>query len=71
MTDIKTKSRGLLTTRQLAIKWNCCERTVRRKIERGELGVVYLSDHMVRIPESEAERVEEARMMPAKVGGAS
>jgi excisionase family DNA binding protein len=57
----QTNTRGeqaerLLTVRELADQWKCCTRTVSRKIDRGEIEVVRLSDNMVRIRESVAEK---------------
>ena len=46
----------LLTYGETANLWKCCVRTIARKVERGEIEVVRLSDNMVRIRESVAAK---------------
>jgi excisionase family DNA binding protein len=55
----------LLTVRQIAEAWACCERTVRRKIDRGELRAVWLSPGAVRVSETEAARYVAQRAIVA------
>ena len=50
------RAERLLTRRELADRWQCCTRTIDRKIEKNEIEVVRLSDNMVRIRESVAAK---------------
>jgi hypothetical protein len=61
----------LFTLRELADRWKCCTRTIVRKIDRGEIETVQLSDNMVRIRESVAAKHVAERIVrkPARVWG--
>jgi excisionase family DNA binding protein len=62
MAEQTTHTGRLLTFQQVAEKWNCSPRTVTRKVERGEIEVVELSDRLRRIPESIADEYAAARI---------
>lgn len=55
----------LLTIRQLAELWGVCERTIHRRISSGDLPVVRLSSHAVRVRESVAARYLTSREQAA------
>jgi excisionase family DNA binding protein len=64
--ESNTRAEQLLTVTEVAKLWKCCIRTVTRKVERGELEIVRLSDSMIRIRESVAARhVQERTMVEA------
>ena len=62
MTEMNTHTGRLLTFQQVAERWNCSARTVTRKVERGEIEVVELSDRLRRIPESTADKYAAKRV---------
>ena len=49
----------LLSVSQVAARWGCSQRTVRRKIQKGEITVSYLGERTHRIAIEEVERFEE------------
>ena len=66
MTQMNTqpeRAERLLTLREHADRWKCCTRTIARKIDRGEIEVIHLSDNMVRIRESVAAKHVAERMV--------
>jgi excisionase family DNA binding protein len=69
MAEQTTHTGRLLTFQQVAEKWNCSPRTVTRKVERGEIEVVELSDRLRRIPESIADDYAAGRIRKRAGGG--
>jgi excisionase family DNA binding protein len=69
--NAQPQTERLLTIGETADLWKCCERTVARKIQSGELEFVQLGERMPRIPESAAAKFVKERTKPAKAGAES